>query len=191
MPHAPAPTVITDSDLLRLSASAFVEVVNGEIVTMSPTGFLHSVVTGNVYDILRAHVKQHRLGYVAGDSLIYVLRRDADNIRIARVPDVSFVRRDSIPAFDFDKPFPGAPSLAVEVVSPSESEEETLAKVRDYLAYGTEEAWVIYPNQVEVHVYRRDTPKTIRVYTADDVLESEALLPGLSAHVSEFFTLPD
>jgi len=191
MPHAPASAAITDSSLLRLSASAFVEVVNGEIVTMSPTGFLHNIVTGNVYDILRTHVKQHRLGYVAGDGLIYVLRRDADSIRTARVPDVSFVRRNSIPAFDFDKPFPGAPSLAVEVVSPSESEEETLAKIRDYLAYGTEEAWVIYPNQGEVHVYRRDTPKTIRVYTADDVLESEALLPGLSAHVSEFFTLPE
>jgi Uma2 family endonuclease len=191
MSQVSASAAITDAELLRLSASAFVEVANGEIVTMSPTGFLHSVVTGNIYDILRAHVRQHRLGYVAGDSLIYVLRRDGDGIRTARVPDVSFVRRGSIPTFDFDKPFPGAPALAVEVVSPSESEEETLAKIRDYLAYGTEEAWVVYPNQGEVHVYRQDDPKTIRVYNADDVLEPAALLPGLRIQVSGFFTLPE
>lgn len=181
---------ITELDLLRLNTDACVEVINGEHVTLSPTGFLHNIIASNIYDVLRPYAKAHDLGYVAGDSLIYVLERAGDKIIRARIPDVSFIRKGHIPQFDFSKPFPGAPDFAVEVVSPSESEQDTLAKIRDYFAHGTEQAWVVYPTTEEVHVYQRDDPKTIRVYTVGDNLHAETLFPGLSIPVSALFVLP-
>lgn len=174
-------TAITEDELLRLNAHEHVEIVNGAVVRVSPNGFLHVFVTANVFEILRAFVKANRLGYVLGDSLIYVLLKEGDKVILSRIPDVSFIRKDRFPRFDYNKPFPGAPDLAVEVVSPTKSEEDTLAKIRDYFRFGTEQGWVIYPNLREVHVYFRDDPKTIRVYNQDDILTAEMLFPGLKS----------
>jgi Uma2 family endonuclease len=191
MADAPAITVITEDDLLRLNADEFVEIVDGEIVKMTPNGFMHIIVSANVYDILRAYVKKHGLGYVAHDGLIYILEKKGKKVIVSHVPDVSFIRKGKIPEFDYSKPFPGAPDLAVEVISPSEGEDITLDKIRDYFKYGTEQVWVIYPNQKEVHVYLRDDLKIIRVYNEDDMLEAESLFPGLKIAVRDFFELPE
>ncbi|MBZ0298063.1 MAG: Uma2 family endonuclease [Anaerolineae bacterium] len=191
MTDTPHILTVTEADLLRLNAENTVEIVNGEVITLSPTGFLHNIVASNIYDLLRPYAKQHDLGYVASDSLIYVLEREGDRITLSRIPDVSFIRKDNIPEFDFNRPFPGAPDFAVEVVSPSESEQETLAKIRDYFAHGTEEAWVVYPNIREIHVYRHDDPKHIRVYDAQDILTTDSLFPGLRIQVSDCFILPN
>lgn len=76
------------------------------------------------------------------------------------------------------------------MVSPSESDETTLEKVRDYLAAGTEQAWILYPSAEELHVYQRDDPKSIRAYSGDDILEAETLFPGLKLAVKAIFVIP-
>lgn len=111
--------------------------------------------------------------------------------KLAIIKSVPFIRKENIPQFDFNRPFPGTPDFAVEVVSLSESEQETLAKIRDYFAYGTEEVWVVYPNTREVHVYKRDDPKNIRVYDSQGSVTAESLFPGLQIHVGDCFLFPN
>lgn len=62
--------------------------------------------------------------------------------------------------------------------------------MRDYLAYGTEQVWVLYPEAGEVHVYYRDEPKVIKAYSDDDILTGGTLLPNFQVQVSAFFKLP-
>src|SRR5438105_13544496 len=128
-------TAITEADLLRLGAhDQWVEVVNGELVATSPSGVLHVIIAGNVYRVLYAFVTEHKLGYVCMDSLIFVLLRNPEGKIIkSRIPDTSFVRKGRLPKdFDLSRPFPGAPDLAIEVMSPDDSAEDLLAKIRDY-----------------------------------------------------------
>ncbi|MBK8033910.1 MAG: Uma2 family endonuclease [Chloroflexi bacterium] len=187
-------SVITEDELIRLdSEGKFFEVANGELVPMSPVGYEHSELTFHVAKLLDSIVRDRKLGYVHPDNLIYVLaRNEAEGLEIARIPDVSFIRRGRFPKdFDRKRPFPGAPNLAVEVISPSETETVTLAKVRDYLRYGSEEVWVLFPDAQEVYQYRSSDPKTIHVYTGDDVIDTTALFPGLMLKTSDLFVLPE
>ena len=185
--------IITEDELLRLGADdkAF-EVINGELVEMAPVGFRHVWLDFHVARLLHTFVESKQLGYILPDNLIYVLERDEQGgLRTTRVPDVSFIRRGRIPKdFDRSRPFPGAPDLAIEIVSPTEKPEDTLGKVRDYLRFGSEQVWVIYPEQGEIHQYHRDDTKIIHVYTGDDVIDTASLFPGLELKARALYELP-
>lgn len=76
----------------------------------------------------------------------------------------------------------GAPELAVEVVSPSESARDLKRKVSLLLKGGSLAVWVIYQEERTVEVYRPDgtsyTPET---------LSAPELLAGWEAPVSGLF----
>jgi Uma2 family endonuclease len=191
MNEAPAKAKINIEDLIKLGAQdRWFEVVDGEIIEMSPTGFTHNYVAANLYDILRTFTKQQNLGYVGADGLLFVLHNDPESgIRHMRVPDVFFIQRGTAPDFQFDKPFPGAPTLAVEIVSTSEDAETLQNKIHSYFLYGTQEVWTIYP-QIKV-LHRYQDFKTITVLTAEDKLKAEELFPGLEIPVLDLFAKPD
>jgi Uma2 family endonuclease len=185
------PTGVSLEEFKQLPADERFEVVNGELVEKQMTAsFQHINVISNVYDTLRPFAKVNGLGQVYGDGLSYQLSLVADTIRASRIPDVSFIRRERIPAqFDYDGGFPGAPDLAVEVISPSEQSVYILEKISDYLTAGTEQVWLLYPTQKVIQVYSRETPDTVKVYHADDTLEAPTLFPGLQIKVNELFVI--
>jgi Uma2 family endonuclease len=185
-------TVLTERDLLRIgSERGKFEVIDGEIIQMSGAGELHVHIAGNIFVVLRAYVLPRKLGFVFGDNLIYVLHRDSESgVRRTRIPDASFVRKDRIPKDrDISLPFPGAPDLAVEVMSPDDTAIDLLSRVRDYFAYGSEQVWVLYPEQKELHQHIRGDSE-IRIYTAADELDANPLIAGLKINVGELFAVP-
>jgi Uma2 family endonuclease len=183
---------ISLEELMRLDDH--VEVIDGEIVPqdMSAAGFMHAYVGANIEDILRPFVKQHRLGFLGGDNLTFVLHVHKRGIRTTRLCDVSFIRHNRFPKeFDPVKPLFFAPDLAIEVVSPGEPADELMAKINDYLKYGTEQVWAVYPLVKEVHQYFAHDRSNIRVYTEKDILKADEFFPALSIAVSQFFVPPD
>jgi Uma2 family endonuclease len=187
----PATKMITLDDLMKLGSDARVEVINGELVDMSPVGGLHHIIVGNINRILDAYVLAHETGAVFVDGLLYLMHSDRRGLTGAYVPDVSFLRKESIPAdWDISTPFPGAPDLAVEVMSPGDSATLALEKVRGYLQAGTEQVWVVYPQQRELHQYRRSDADTVRVYREGERIDAEAIFPGIELSADVVFKLP-
>ncbi|MFN8448986.1 MAG: Uma2 family endonuclease [Anaerolineae bacterium] len=184
--------LITEADLMALGSDARVEVVEGEIVEMAPVGIRHQFVGKNFYRPLDKYVEEHDLGFVFYDALIYLLDQRGKHLRGARVPDVSFVRKGLLPkGWNIDRPFPGAPTLAIEIVSPDDDAEDLLKRTRDYLRAGSEQVWIAYPSEREVHQHKRGAD-TVRVYANDsDVIDVEGLFPGLTLTVAEIFKLPE
>ena len=82
---------------------------------------------------------------------------------------------------------PGAPDLAVEVISPSDRTREVLGKVSDYLAAGSRIVWVVNPVREEVSVFR--SPFAPRVLAGTDLLDGEDVLPGFFVSVAEIFEI--
>ncbi|MCQ3929994.1 MAG: hypothetical protein DPW16_06010 [Chloroflexi bacterium] len=185
-------TGVTLQDLMNLVEDEWVEVSKGELIKldMGGAGFLHKVVADNLRDILKPFAKQHKLGRVFSDGLIYVLSMLGDTITDSRIPDVSFIREENLRQdFDLELPYPGAPDLAVEVVSPTERADYLQEKIADYRTAGTEQIWVIYPSLKELYVYQRDSSKTIAVYGINDILEAPTLFPGLQIKIADLFSL--
>jgi len=81
--------------------------------------------------------------------------------------------------------FPGAPDLAVEVLSPSDSHSEVMEKIDEWLTAGTRLVWVVDPAKKTVGVY---APKRQpRILKSADQLDGEQVLPGFSLAVAEIF----
>ena len=85
------------------------------------------------------------------DGVVYLLDRRPD---LVRIPDVSFVSWERVPERGVPEGFwPGAPDLAVEVVSSNDRAEDVRDKVREYLASGTRLVWVLWPKHQSVTIY--------------------------------------
>lgn len=183
-----APTV---DDLLRLGSDARIEVKEGEIVEMSPTGGRHVFIVDNLYRLVYPVVSGGKLGYLFTDNLLYVLSGESDEVRTARAPDVSFIHKaDLVPDWDVDRPYPGAPTLAVEVMSPDDQFEEVVQKIHEYFGAGTAEVWVVLPRQKAVYRYRRGESQ-VQTYRETDTLDAAPLFPGLTLALPDVFKLPE
>jgi Uma2 family endonuclease len=156
-------------------------------IETTPINYRRTLVAGNIHTALRQHVDAHRLGRVLPGGLYYVLWKASAGVRLAQVPDVSFLRPDKLRVFDPTLPYPGAPDFAVECVTVTEADMITLEKVRDYLAAGTEEVWIVYVGLKEIHRYRRDEARVIRAFLGDDVINGGSMFPGLQLVTSELF----
>jgi len=184
-------TGISEDDLMRPERENF-EVVDGEWVEMSDEmmTLLHTFIIDNLFLIVVPHVRANKLGHVHTEGPKYILHVDENGIQTAYEPDLAFLRKGRIPeGFDlYRRPFPGAPDLAVEVVSHGQKTTDVLDKVADYLRYGTEEVWVIYPAKHELHRYRagEEAPELFR---EDQTIQSESLFPGLTVKVADLFVV--
>jgi Uma2 family endonuclease len=180
-------TRVTIDDLMT---DDWVEVIDGQLKEIDTTmmGFTHTLVIHNAYDLFKPFVQQNDLGYVHGDGLKYILYVDDNGIQTARTPDLAFLRKARVPNFDYEQPFEGAPDFAVEVASPGQTSGVLLDKVADFLNYGTEEVWLIYPMRREVYRYLHNE-NAPDVFRDTDTITS-TLFPGLVIKVADLFAQP-
>lgn len=182
---------ITLDDLLEMSDRARIEIIEGEVVEMAAAGVVHHIVAGNIYDPLKAYNQENSAGAVFFDGLTYLMFSDPGSLKDSFIPDVSFIRAANILSdFDLEKPYPGIPDLAVEVISPNDKAEDVQDKLRTYLDKGTEQVWIVYPRTRQVYQYRRDNNPPVRIYSGDARMDIETLFPGLELTLSAIFHLP-
>ncbi len=183
-------TAVTLDDLMALGEDAHVEVINGVVIEMAPVGGLHQIVSGNMLRPLDTYVNERELGIVFMDNFLYLMNENERYLSGSFSPDVSFIRRENIPAnWNLELPFPGVPDLAVEVISPSENAQNVQSKIRTYLDKGTEQVWIVYLLTRELHQYRRDQ-QTVHIYTGSDQIDAESIFPGLILTLDMIFKLP-
>jgi Uma2 family endonuclease len=176
--------VTTAEELLRLPRDGLRhELVRGELRTMAPTGSEHSVVTATFVVSLGHHVLVHQLGQIMTGEPGFRLTSDPDTVR---APDVAFVRQERVPATGVPRAYwPGAPDLAVEVISPNDLYTEVDEKVADWLELGTRLVFVVNPRRRTVAVHRPGQP--VRVLAEGDVLDGEDVVPGWTLPVRDLF----
>src|SRR5918999_1116101 len=127
--------LMTAEDLLRLPDDGFrYELIRGELRKMAPAGFLHGRIAIKLSTSLDQHVTNRNLGVVCAAETGFKLASDPD---VVRAPDVAFIRRERVEEVgNVEGYWPGAPDLAVEVVSPSDTYTDVQEKVFDWLEAG-------------------------------------------------------
>ena len=176
--------IATAADLERLPDDGFrYELVDGEVRKMTPAGNVHGKIAALVTASLVQHVLVNRLGSVYAAETGFRLASDPDTVR---APDAAFVSQARLDAVGSVAGYwPGAPDLAVEVVSPGDRSGEVAEKVVAWLAAGTQMVVVVEPPQRTVVVHRADgVTRTLR---EGDVLEGGAVVPGWKVPVASLF----
>ena len=181
MPVA-SPTTIEDFERLTPPEHCRYELVDGEVVELTFPTPLHNLTVGRVFRILEAFVEENRLGIVFPSDTGFVLTRRPGTLR---GPDVAFVRAERASGLDLRANIPGAPDLAIEVVSPADTIRAMRHKVDQYLAAGCQAVWVLDPEKREVEIF--EPGGRPRVFLAEDSLECPELLPGFVVQVADLF----
>lgn len=159
------------------------ELVRGEIRTMAPAGFEHGDIGMTIGVLLAGYLRGKSLGRVVGADTGFILSRDPDTVR---APDCAFVSAERLQGRDLPKKFfPGAPDLAVEVISPSDKAEELEEKTADYFQAGTKLVWIINPRLRTVTVRRPDD--TAVILRESDTITADDLIPGFACQIREIF----
>lgn len=173
---------VTADEVLRLPKDGFrYELVAGELVRRSPAGAQHGFVSAALAELLRRHVRQHRLGAVFGAETGFLLARNPDTVLAA---DVAFVSRARLLPTGIPRGFlPFAPDLVAEVRSPSDSR-SAQQKANAWLAAGSALCWIVDPDSRRVHVHTSDG---VCVLDADADLGGGDVLPGFRVAVRELF----
>jgi Uma2 family endonuclease len=177
-------THATVEDLYRMHGGGKAEIVNGEIVQMSPTGDMPARAGGSIYVSLRG-VERTAGGRAYPDNVGF--RVDLPN-RKSFSPDAAFYTGPPSGM----KFLQGAPAFAAEIRSENdygrEAEAEIAAKRADYFAAGTLVVWDVDLLSVDVvKVYRADDPENPKVYRRGEVAEAEPAVPGWRMPVDELF----
>ncbi len=101
-------------------------------------------------------------------------------------PDIAFVRRERIEEVgEVEGYWPGAPDLAVEVVSPNDSYTGVEEKVAAWLRAGTRTVVVVEPRTRTLTV--RSSRTEIRVLTEGEVLDVGEIVPAWTLPVADVF----
>jgi Uma2 family endonuclease len=177
--------VWTEAELQALPDDGYThEVVNGRLIMSPKNNFFHERICMKLTVALERFATEKGLGVVLGSSAGFWMHN-----RNCRAPDISFIAKTRLLRMGF-KPdtrtfFPGAPDLAVEVLSVSNSPAEIQNRLDDFFGSGTELAWIVHPDEEFVQVCH--SPLDRKILGKGAMLDGEQLLPGFQFPIADLF----
>lgn len=173
---------LTAKDLEQVQATLPdypMELVNGEVIVMSPSGYESDETAMSFGAQLWSWVKPRQLGRVTGAGAGFILPNTD-----TRAPDVSFVRAERLrrsPRSYAEL----APDLMVEVKSPSDSLTKLREKIQSFLQQGTQIGILINPESHTLEVYRPN--QEAMIFQDGDTLTLPDLLPGWQVAIADLW----
>jgi Uma2 family endonuclease len=123
------------------------------------------------------------LGAYGGFEGGFRLASDPDTVR---APHFWFIRKDRIPPEGLPDAFwPGAPDLAVEVLSPTDRSGDIADRSRDYFAAGVRLVWSLDPRAKAAAAF--PAGRMPYFILADGELDGEDVLPGFRLPLRDVF----
>ena len=132
------------------------------LIEMSPATILHGMLQTAIADLLRDHIRGGRR----------ITECPIDTRKGTKVPDVVWASREFMTTFGTQTPFPQAPEILVEVLSPSNTKDEILEKQNLYFERGAKEVWTCAANG------------QMRFYTETSELKQSILVPQFPSLVT-------
>jgi len=154
------------------------EFIAGEIVAMVSNNY-SSEIASEILFLIRLHMKQTGLkGRVTMADGGYQIGEDR------YIPDVAFISWDKQPNSSHEAYNSTPPDLAVEVMSPTDTDKAMRIKVANYLAVETL-VWVVRPDDKVVEVY--ESGRSVILLNEGSQLDGGAVLPNFSVNITDIF----
>jgi len=168
-----------ENDLRRFELS------EGMLIEMTPAGVQHGKYALKFGRRMGNFVEEDHLGETTAAETGYILYKNPKGKDTVRAPDVGFIAAARVPKGGLpDGYFPGAPDLAVEVISPNDEADEIQFKVTQYLKYGTRMVVLVYPKSQTIVVHIPTGSTTLDI---DDEFDGGDVLPGFKLAVRDIF----
>jgi Uma2 family endonuclease len=157
------------------------ELVEGELLTMPPPHFLHADIVALIHRSLLLFLETAGIGRVFAEAGFLL----SESPPTVRQPDLSVLTAERLAARPSEGYYRGAPDVAIEVLSPSDSADDLHLKIRQYLAAGANAVIVVSPRAREVWIHRaQGSPES---FGAGQTVELPDLLPGWSLPLADLF----
>lgn len=173
---------ITGEMLFQMNNNSNTELIKGEIISMTPTGYLHGYVESNIVTILKNFVQKHNLGQVFSGEVGLYTTRNPDTIRGA---DVIFISHQRLAQSTSKSYLDVAPELIVEVISLNDRWNDIINKLEEYFNIGTNVVWLADPQKKQIYVYKSVTD--VKHLTQEEYLSGDDILPNFSILVGKLF----
>ncbi|MBF0463945.1 MAG: Uma2 family endonuclease [Nitrospirae bacterium] len=167
-------TIETDLDLT--------EIING-VEIMGPSPFdKHQDIVGNLYDIIRQHVRTNKLGKVYLSPLDVIFEEGINRVQ----PDILFIRKENMPIVQGW--VRGVPDMVCEIVSPWSYERDTLIKRDIYERYRVPEYWIVLPEFMSVQILTIENEKyKLHSVAAIEGTVTSKVIEGLQVDIKDIF----
>jgi Uma2 family endonuclease len=177
------PKLITADEFAEMAELGRAELVEGRIIETPPPKDRHGAVENNFSFFITMFVRQHKLGSVRVGESGVLIRRGPDTVRgmdVAFISTERLAKRKTVEGY-----LEIAPDLIVEILSPSDSWNAVMKKLREYFEIGVLLVWIADTDANMIYVYR--SPTNVREFKEGDELPGDDVLPGFSVQVSELF----
>ena len=175
--------LMTAEEFARITEIGRFDLIDGELIQMSPAGGYQGEIASQVVRALLNHSDARQPGKVYTAEASFVLARNPD---VVLAPDAAFVRAERLPPWEERAGFLQlAPDVAVEIVSPSDRMTQVRRKIAKYLEHGMPLVFMVEPRRRTVTAFRPG--REPRVYREDDVLDGDDVLPGFRLPVADLF----
>jgi len=178
--------VLTAEQYFQSPRFARSELINGMEIEQMPPGFDHGEYAAELCLHLKLFLRRRKLGRISVEGG-YILKRNPD---LVVGPDVSFLSNERLQNLRREKRgtdswIEGAPTLAVEILSPSNSRREVEDKTHQYLQAGAQQVWIVDPKKRTVTVFAADAEP--QVFAKNQTLDGGEILPGFALPLEELF----
>ncbi len=169
------------------------EIIDGEIIEMSPSVFGPSEIADTLMTALKLYAIPRKLGN-AYMEIPFILpdTYSPQWVKGSRVPDVMYFRAEKLAAYKSDTkgyrtlPLMMIPDLVVEVVSPTDNYTEISKKITRYLSDGIKIVWVVDPQTKTVSVHLLGSKQQTNL-SGEDKLTGGDVIPGFEITVASIF----
>ena len=180
----------TFADVLTWDEDERAEIINGEVIMMSPPpSRAHQEISGEMFRQLANYLEGKKCRVYHAPFAVRLFEKDGDSpedVETMVEPDISIVCNPS----KLDKHgCKGAPDMVVEVLSPSTRRHDRLVKLGLYQRAGVREYWIVDPGNKTVQVLTLTNGLLLphEVYERDGVAKVN-VLDGCFVELSKVFS---
>ena len=159
------------------------ELIDGDAFSMSPApSSRHQLIVGDLFSLLHQHFQGRPCRPLVSPVDVKLCAEDVVQPDIVVICDRSQILETHIE---------GAPTLVIEVLSPSSHRHDRVRKLRLYARFGVREYWLVQPHPAVIEVLQLagGDYRIAGAYTDAETLSSPTF-PELALDLSAVFTWP-
>lgn len=170
---APARFLTSEQFLDWLEPGLHADLIGGEIHMHSPVNLRHANLVNFLDRLLAGYLEEAGLGVLHRETVAVRL-----SIRETFLPDLSyFTKSQAARLLPTHAPF--APTLVIEVLSAATADNDRQRKFAAYELHGVQEYWILDPDGLDHHFYRRAGDMLAEFAAGAPRIES-ASIPGFA-----------